>query len=358
MAALCCMRFVRLGERERSGPRSRRRDSSAAPTSRRSPTTICPSHAGSPSRARSTVRWPSRPRAPACRRSAVLEMVRAFKATLDLDEDLINGDSFTVSYRQEYTLEGHPIGVAQVMWATLSTAARGTLSVHRFRAGRARQERLWLANGEAAVPAGMRWPLDEINVSSGFGLRADPLGRPRPMQAAGEAGRHGGQGQEQKKTASGGPVRPGPIARRALLMHQGVDFAAETGTPIHAAAAGTVTGARPNGGYGNWIEIQHDDGLEDGLRPSLGLRPRPPRRRLGGTRPAHRLRRHHRPLERPAPALRAASQWRADQSRRASGGQAAADAGWRSGAVSAAGGAGISKKRGATAVSVRPSRPG
>jgi murein DD-endopeptidase MepM/ murein hydrolase activator NlpD len=45
-------------------------------------------------------------------------------------------------------------------------------------------------------------------------------------------------------------------------MHQGVDFAAESGTPIHAAAAGTVTGARPNGGYGNWIEINHDDGLK------------------------------------------------------------------------------------------------
>ena len=45
-------------------------------------------------------------------------------------------------------------------------------------------------------------------------------------------------------------------------MHHGVDFAAETGTPIHAAAAGTVTGAGPNGGYGNWIEISHDDGLK------------------------------------------------------------------------------------------------
>jgi murein DD-endopeptidase MepM/ murein hydrolase activator NlpD len=196
--------------------------------------------------------------------TAVLEMVRAFRAALDLDEDLMNGDSFTVSYRQEYTLEGHPIGVAQVMWATLTTAARGTLSVHRFRAGRARQERLWLANGEAAVRAGMRWPLDEINVSSGFGLRSDPLPRPiaRPVAIAAKPVAVSARGRN-KKTATGGPVRPGrPLPRRALLMHHGVDFAAETGTPIHAAAAGTVTGARPNGGYGNWIEINHDDGLK------------------------------------------------------------------------------------------------
>jgi murein DD-endopeptidase MepM/ murein hydrolase activator NlpD len=199
--------------------------------------------------------------------TAVLEMVRAFRAALDLDEDLINGDTFTVSYRQEYTLEGHPIGVAQVMWATLGTAARGTLSVHRFRVGRARQERLWLANGEAAVPAGMRWPLDEINVSSGFGLRADPLPGPPPAPiakpvAAARPLVASAKGRNKKKAASGGPVRPGPIPRRVLLMHQGVDFAAESGTPIHAAAAGTVTGARPNGGYGNWIEISHDDGLK------------------------------------------------------------------------------------------------
>lgn len=195
--------------------------------------------------------------------TAVLETVRAFGAALDLDEDLLNGDSFTVSYRQEYTIEGHPIGVAQVMWAALTTAARGTLSVHRFRAGRAKQERLWLANGEAAAPASLRWPLDEINVSSGFGLRADPLpgpiAKPQPVAAAANA-----RNNKTRKmpTATGGPVRPGPVVRHALLMHQGVDFAAVTGTPIHAAAAGTVTGARPNGGYGNWIEINHDDGLK------------------------------------------------------------------------------------------------
>jgi murein DD-endopeptidase MepM/ murein hydrolase activator NlpD len=190
--------------------------------------------------------------------TAALEMVRAFSAVLDLDEDLLNGDRFTVSYRQEYTLEGHPIGVAQVMWATLGTAARGTLSVHRFRSGRARQDRLWLASGEAAAPASLRWPLDEINVSSGFGLRSDPIAK--PVATAVNA-----RNNKNKKVANatGGPVRPGPVVvRRVFSMHQGVDFAAETGTPIHAANAGTVTGARPNGGYGNWIEINHDDGLK------------------------------------------------------------------------------------------------
>jgi murein DD-endopeptidase MepM/ murein hydrolase activator NlpD len=33
------------------------------------------------------------------------------------------------------------------------------------------------------------------------------------------------------------------------------------GTPIYAAADGVVTGAKPNGGYGNWIRIDHADGI-------------------------------------------------------------------------------------------------
>ena len=41
-------------------------------------------------------------------------------------------------------------------------------------------------------------------------------------------------------------------------MHNGVDLLAPTGTPVLAAAAGTVVGAAPNAGYGNWIRIDHD----------------------------------------------------------------------------------------------------
>jgi murein DD-endopeptidase MepM/ murein hydrolase activator NlpD len=44
-------------------------------------------------------------------------------------------------------------------------------------------------------------------------------------------------------------------------MHRGIDIAAPTGTPIHAAAAGEVISAGwNNGGYGNLVEIRHPDG--------------------------------------------------------------------------------------------------
>ncbi len=44
-------------------------------------------------------------------------------------------------------------------------------------------------------------------------------------------------------------------------MHRGIDIANSTGTPIYAASAGTVEKAGWNsGGYGNVVDIRHDDG--------------------------------------------------------------------------------------------------
>lgn len=43
-------------------------------------------------------------------------------------------------------------------------------------------------------------------------------------------------------------------------LHEGIDFAAPMGTPIHAVAAGIVTWAGLRGGYGNMVQIDHGDG--------------------------------------------------------------------------------------------------
>lgn len=46
-----------------------------------------------------------------------------------------------------------------------------------------------------------------------------------------------------------------------VRMHNGVDIRGATGTPIRAAAAGTVVYAGPRGGYGNTVVIDHDGSL-------------------------------------------------------------------------------------------------
>ena len=44
-------------------------------------------------------------------------------------------------------------------------------------------------------------------------------------------------------------------------FHQGIDIAAEMGTPIVAAADGVVTVAGWNGGYGNMVDVDHGSGV-------------------------------------------------------------------------------------------------
>ena len=48
----------------------------------------------------------------------------------------------------------------------------------------------------------------------------------------------------------------------ASSNHKGIDYAAAPGTPIYAAASGTVTTAGYSGAEGNWIVINHGNGLQ------------------------------------------------------------------------------------------------
>lgn len=43
-------------------------------------------------------------------------------------------------------------------------------------------------------------------------------------------------------------------------VHQGIDIANVSGTPIYAAMDGTVVEAGPASGFGNWVVIRHDGG--------------------------------------------------------------------------------------------------
>ena len=57
-----------------------------------------------------------------------------------------------------------------------------------------------------------------------------------------------------------GPVTSG-FGTRWGRMHEGVDIAVPSGTPVHAAAAGTVIHAGWLGGYGNLVVVDHGNGV-------------------------------------------------------------------------------------------------
>ena len=243
--------------------------------------------------------------------TVVLEARKALAGTLDFARETGAGDRFYVRYRQPFTIDGTPIGTAQLIWLELRTTAKGTVALHRFRPNGG-TEQLWLANGEAAGSAALRLPLDIINVSSGFGMRPDPLDKPGPAMgpladpapvAAAPAPEpppppkeeplppprrptlggfsafggardvfDSGRPEFHRRRAEPEPVPevakapepqkveappPPPPPKPRLFMHDGLDLVAMTGTEIYAAADGVVTGAGPNGRYGNWMQIDH-----------------------------------------------------------------------------------------------------
>jgi murein DD-endopeptidase MepM/ murein hydrolase activator NlpD len=62
----------------------------------------------------------------------------------------------------------------------------------------------------------------------------------------------------------GNPV-PGAIVTQGIHGWNGVDLGAPSGTPIYAAAAGTVIVSKVggyNGGYGNYVVIDHGNGTQ------------------------------------------------------------------------------------------------
>jgi murein DD-endopeptidase MepM/ murein hydrolase activator NlpD len=237
--------------------------------------------------------------------AAMIEALDAFAAAIDLERDVRDGDRFYVRYERTYTAAGNAVGVGRVLWAELRTGAKGTLAIHRFRPLKASVDSFWLSTGQAAMPAAIRLPLETITVSSGFGMRADPFDQPirglggKPAPAA-----KAPAGKAMGARPAGGPPPPQPspltnpatavnaptaaglqaglaapgsnaykgFAQRApvMMMHEGVDLAADLGTPIRAAGDGIVKGAELKGGYGNWIEIEHD-GLP-ATAPPLGKR--------------------------------------------------------------------------------------
>jgi murein DD-endopeptidase MepM/ murein hydrolase activator NlpD len=101
--------------------------------------------------------------------------------------------------------------------------------------------------------------LDPLELMGGSRFRLiNPEGDPPPPPA-------GSDGTVSRPV--GGPVsspfgmRVHPVTGERKL-HDGTDFAAACGTPVHAAGAGTVMSAGHAGAYGRRVTIRHGSGLE------------------------------------------------------------------------------------------------
>lgn len=149
--------------------------------------------------------------------------VQLFAHKFDMQRDIRASDEFTLVFDRAVTESGRTVETGDLLYAEL----RGQV-FYRFKAAGAKEAQYFDATGKNTRSALMRTPMQSFRrVSSGFGVRRHPISGYRKM-------------------------------------HQGIDFAAGTGTPVVAPADGVVVEARRWGGYGNWLRIRHSNGLESG----------------------------------------------------------------------------------------------
>jgi murein DD-endopeptidase MepM/ murein hydrolase activator NlpD len=151
-----------------------------------------------------------------------VDLAAIFEWDVDFNTELQKGDSFRLAVEKQY-LEGAFSRYGSILAAEL---LRGDRVLRAVRFASEKGAEYFTPEGLPLRKTFLRSPLKFTRISSGFSrARFHPV---------------------LKKT------RP----------HLGVDYAAPTGTPVRAAADGTVVLSGWSGGYGKTVRIRHGRGLE------------------------------------------------------------------------------------------------
>ncbi len=154
----------------------------------------------------------------------VASLVSALRYSVDFDRDVSARDTMTVVFDRQITDDGL-VRTGELQHVALNLNERNKpVELLRFAPSGERTE-FFYPDGMSVRALLMKTPVDGARQTSGFGFRLHPiLGYSR--------------------------------------LHQGVDFASPSGTPIQAAGAGVVTFAGWHGGHGKTVKIQHQNGLQ------------------------------------------------------------------------------------------------
>ena len=152
---------------------------------------------------------------------AAAEFLLVIGRRIDVGGDVSPADKFDLVIANRRAANGES-EAGPLLYAGLDRASASDLQIVRWTvAGRTD----WFdANaGEDQGASGMMWPV-AAPVTSGFGLRVHPI-------------------------------------LRFARMHRGIDFGANSGAPVHAAADGQVSRAGWAGGYGRQVRLAHGGGI-------------------------------------------------------------------------------------------------
>lgn len=146
-----------------------------------------------------------------------------FKGRVDFSTDTRRGDAFRVLLDEEY-VEGTRLRFGTIHALEYRGAKVGTLRAF-WHESKQTEGDFFDEEGRALHGGWLRTPVLYDRISSGYGMRFHPV-----------------------------------LKRKRF--HRGIDYVASLGTPIRAAAAGTVRFAGPKGANGNLLALSHGQGYE------------------------------------------------------------------------------------------------
>lgn len=178
--------------------------------------------------------------------SVASQIVDMFATNIDFASDLRRGDRFNVVY-ETFWQDGEFVRPGRVLAGEFLNNGTTYQSVWFDEPGSKQGGGYYTFDGKSLKKAFLKSPLEFTRISSGFAGRRHPIS---------------------------GKWR----------QHQGVDFAAPTGTPIRASGEGTIDFVGVQGGYGNVVVIKHwnnystayahmsrfANGLKKGMKVSQG----------------------------------------------------------------------------------------
>ena len=159
-----------------------------------------------------------------------LDMVRELAQAFNIEQAVQSGDRFMLLFEQQKRQQMQAWQNPRAVGVLPLIPGTAKLLAFQFKAAGKNYEAYWydqgnqsgyyFTDGISLRPAFLRTPIELVRVSSGFGTRLHPI-------------------------------------KKDWRNHEGIDFAAPTGTRIFAAGDGVVEFAGTQGGYGRMVKIKH-----------------------------------------------------------------------------------------------------
>ena len=154
----------------------------------------------------------------------IMEFVQLYSFDIDFQRDIRKGNKIKIFFEIYTDSQNNYIKSGNINFSEIILDDE-SYELYRFQSEGDEFVEYFNSNGKSATKALMKTPINGARLSSGFGMRKHPI-----------------LGYNKK--------------------HQGVDFAAPTGTPIMAAGTGHIEFVGNNGGAGKYIRIKHLNGYK------------------------------------------------------------------------------------------------